>query len=234
MMMEGALRKVGDLAGKIEGDSGVERKIRKVSLLEGLGPEPYAPYRKALEEMQRVFEGSIERFRKHFEIMLNQVQRVTKHVVHRAQGRSSGAGKSTAKKSASASSSGSDGGDGGGDGDGPHRTPSKTKKNPPSKSKNTALTRSPRSSTREIVASSPQQPPQSPPPHKSPGLAYLCTLCLLVLALITDDWGKRIAMILLFLIAICALGHPGIAKEFLTSKAIAALISRLSGKPGDN
>lgn len=166
-MMEEALRDLADCAKTVEAEHNTERKINKVILFEPLGSRVCA-YRKVLEEIRRECQESIERFRKQFEIALIQVQRVTKHMVHRAQGRSSGAGKSAAKKSTSASSGG---GDGGGDGDGPERTRAKRTKHP--KPRNTSLQRSPNTSPGEIAP-----PPRHPPSLLTQRLGLIAVLCI--------------------------------------------------------
>jgi len=189
LMMEDALRDLHDFAQTVEAGSSEGRRINKVIVTGAVSRDSYLTYmRKCFEQQDRDFRESLERFRKQFETMLHQVQRVSKYVLHRAQGRSSGAGKSAAKKSASASSGG--GGDGSGDGDGPARTRSKSKKSRSLKVSKTPTKHPPRSSPGAISIPSPQH---SPPPSRSQGMAQLTLLyainCILIVVLLA--MGER-------------------------------------------
>lgn len=210
LMMEEALRDLANCAKTVEAEHGTERKINKVILLEPLGSRVCA-YRKVLEEIKRECQESIERFRKHFEIVLTQVQDMTRHMLHRVQGRTSGAGKSAAKKSTSASSGSGDGG-GDGDGDGPQRTRSAPKKSRSSRPRNTLPQCPPRESPGETA---------NPPPPPLPS-SHLQGLKLLPLLYVIQC---------VFVVALLAMGEKEIACGVLSSGSLPALLECLKKKP---
>ena len=166
-----------ETVNSIDPDGRSERKINKVIAVSGGSYTAYI--RKVMEEIDRDFQESYEKFRMWAEEMRAQIQRITKHALHRTQGRSSSKGKTSSKKSAGASG-GNGGGDGGGDGDGPHRTRSKQSR------------RSSKLPTKYPPCSSPGAitplPPQSPSPSRSQGMG-LCRVSDLRLRFAGEEWS---------------------------------------------
>lgn len=178
---------------------------------------------RALENLERIRREMeiIDRVRRQVQIV-----RTAGHALRRNQDGASGKGrKSSTKKSTKSASGGGNGGDGGGDGDGPAH---KRKKYPPKKIPSTCPTHPPHVPTGEIA---PQQlpPPQSPAQHRISPLAYLCMLGLIGLAFTTDNvFIRSLVIIVSAPVVLCVIGHPDVAKQFLTSKTIPALIARLA------
>jgi len=196
-----------ETVNSIDPDGQSERKINKVIAVSGGSYTAYI--RKVMEEIDRDFQESYEKFRMWAEEMRAQIQRITKHALHRTQGRSSSKGKTSSKKSAGASG-GNGGGDGGGDGDGPHRTRSKQSR------------RSSKLPTKYPPCSSPGAitplPPQSPSPSRSQGMAQLTLLFALNCVLI---------------VILLAMEERELASIALGSGSISALLSHLKKEKPD-
>lgn len=212
----------------------VQRVVEQVEAIE----EQASGVWRSLNASQRRALENIERFHKTMEIIDRvrremHVVRVDDHLLRRGQNGAAGTGKkSTSKKSAKSASGSSDGGDGGGgDGDGPPRALSKSKK-PRSKTRSINSAHPPSIPTGEIT--SPQfPPPQSPSPLPRQGRGLITYLSLLgALYIATTAQNEEVGIIVFGIIALCVTGHSDVAKTALTSKAITALVARLSGKGG--
>ena len=192
---------------------------------------------RSLNSSQRRAMENIERFQRAMEILDRvrrevHVVRIDDHILRRGQEGAAGTGKkSSSKKSTKSASGSSDGGDGGG-GDGPPCTFSKSEK-PRSKTRSITSTHPPSIPTGEIT--SPQLlPPQSPSPLPRQGrglITYLSLLGALYIAITAQN--EEVGIIVFAIIALCVTGHSDVAKTALTSKAITALIARVSAKAGD-
>lgn len=199
-----ALEDLKRVADQIPPSGEVERKGKVIPVT----MEGYALYmRKVMEEYDRRCKDIFEKVRMLAELAQAEIQRVTKHMLHRTQGRTSSNGKTSAKKSAS-SSGGNGGGDGGGDGDGPHRARPQQKRR--SRKNRNTHSQHPPSFPPGAISSTSSQPP---PPSQRQGLApLLLILCIFVIVLI-------------------ATGERDMAQYVLGSMAIPGLFERLKNPP---
>lgn len=183
---ESEMRDMNDALADLEA---VQRKICTVECKNMLVPmtrEGLQHMRKMQEELDRHWRELHEKWLMIKEFVQDQFQHLTKHSLHRTQGRVSSKGKTSAKK---ASTSGN-GGNGGGEGDGPHRTRTRSKQQRrSSRSRNTRPQRPPSSSPGAITNTSPQSPP--PPPSNGHALIAFIVVILLILVIVLLEREER-------------------------------------------